>query len=197
MSRFSERQVAVSLLTIWSILLCATIALPEVVPLTSRGEFLIRNTVRLALLFWAIAALLMLTGNERSASSRLAWTLACLTYLIHVAMAFEYSHRWSHAAAIEHVRQVGGVGEGIFVNYLFTIVWTVDALWWWVDRRGYERRPRWLDWSIHTFMVFIIVNATVVFESGLIRWIGAAALIGLACLWVRRRPCDNQRRSIP
>src|SRR5438270_391545 len=115
-------------------------------------------------------------------TSRLAWSAACLAYLVHVAAAFQYAHGWSHAAAYRHVESVSGHGDGIFVSYLFTAVWSADVLWWWLRPGGYVRRPARVGWAIHGFMVFVILNATIVFEAGRTRWISATVLVLLAAL---------------
>jgi hypothetical protein len=175
------RQRRLFLIAPWALILAGILIAPDFVPLSDRGDFLIRNTVRLALVYWAIAVALMI--RSLSSTARLAWTLGCATYLVHVALAFDYAHHWSHHEAFRHVEAVSGYGEGIFVSYLFTLVWAADVLSWWVDAGGYRQRPRWIGWTLYGFMVFVIVNATVVFESGLTRWVGAAVLLALlVCL---------------
>jgi len=37
--------------------------------------------------------------------------------------------------------------------------------------------------ALHTFFFFVVFNATVVFESGAVRWMGLALCVGLASLW--------------
>lgn len=190
------RLIPVYLIAAWTVVLGGIVVLPNVVALDDRGDFLIRNTVRLALLYWAIAVSLMLGPRFASGwTARLAWTLGCMAYLVHVGLAFEYAHHWSHAKAFAHVKQAGGVGAGIFASYFFTILWTLDAAWWWIDRTSYQRRPRWLGCSIHGFMVFMIANGAVVFENGPIRWIGAAVLLGLGGLFWRRMDAYRQAAS--
>jgi len=175
------RERRLFLIAPWALFLAGILVAPDFVPLSDRGDFLIRNTVRLALVYWAIAVALMI--RSLSSTARLAWTLGCVAYLVHVAVAFEYAHHWSHREAFRHVETVSGYGEGIFVSYLFTLVWAADVLWWWVNAEGYRQRPRWVAWAVHGFMVFVIVNATVVFESGLTRWVSAAVLLALlVCL---------------
>jgi hypothetical protein len=171
------RQRRLFLTALWALLLGGILIAPDFVPLSDRGDFLIRNTVRLALVYWAVAVALMI--HSLSATARLAWTLGCAAYLIHVALAFEYAHHWSHREAFRHVEVVSGYGEGIFVSYLFTLVWSADVLWWWMDAKGYRQRPRWVGWAVHGFMVFVIVNATVIFESGVTRWVGVGVLTSL------------------
>ena len=110
----------------------------------------------------------------------MAW--GCLTFLVHVAFAFDHYHGWSHAAAVQHVEDVSGFGPGLFVSYFFTLLWVVDAAWWGLASHSYDRRPAWLDRTIHAFMAFIVFNGTVIYETGFIRWAGAALFAGLGVL---------------
>jgi hypothetical protein len=185
------RQHRLFLIALWALALGGILIAPEFVPLSDRGDFLIRNTVRLALVYWAVAVALMI--RSLSSTARLAWTLGCAAYLVHVGLAFEYAHHWSHGEAFRHVEVVSGYGEGIFVSYLFTLVWSVDVLWWWMDAKGYRQRPRWIGWTVHGFMVFVIVNATVIFESGPTRWVGVGVLtsLGLDALCERGRTAHS------
>jgi hypothetical protein len=120
-------------------------------------------------------------------SARLAWTLGWLMLLVHFAIAFGVAHSWSHAAAVEHVREVGGSGAGIAVNYLFALVWGADAAWWWVNATSRANRPRWVAFTVHGFLLFVVLNATVVFGPPGRRWVYAAALAGLVVVWWRNR----------
>jgi hypothetical protein len=170
--------------------------------------------VRVALLYDAAAASLqwLLRPGDwvgpapASQLARWCWTLAWLAYLIHLAMAFHHYHHWSHADAIAHTRAVSGFGEGIYFSHLFTLVWTADVAWWWLGPKDYARRPAWVGRTLHAFMAFIVFNATVVYEDGLIRWAGMALFAELAVLWgyhtVRDSfqpisPPDTQRLSAP
>src|SRR5205823_5807025 len=177
----------------WCILLGAVFAWPTLSGSSDPGDDLTRNTVRLALLFYGIAAFLMLLrrGKGRAASgrgglARVCWTLAWAAYLVHLAMAFHHYHGWSHARAVEHVRAVSGVGEGIYVSHLFTLVWTLDVAWWWLAPASYAVRSRGIERSLHGFLLFMIFNATVVYETGFIRWAGLFLTEALVRLWVLR-----------
>jgi hypothetical protein len=180
---------------VWVFLLAGLLAAPHLAPSPDPGDALVRNTVRLALLYYALAASLMLLLRRDdwaavSARGRLArgcWTLAWAAYVIHVGVAFHYAHHWSHAEAVEATRRRSGVGEGIYVSHLFTLLWTADVLWWWLWSRGYAARNAWVDRVLHGFMVFVIFNATVVFEGGLVRWAGAVLLAALAGVWLSGR----------
>jgi hypothetical protein len=154
----------------------------------SPGDDLIRNTVRVALAFYAVAAWLMLglrltdwqceTSHGRLA--RWCWTVAWATFVVHVGVAFHFAHHWSHTEAVEHVRERSGVGEGVFASYLFTLAWTADVAWWWLWPMGYATRSAWFGRALHGFMVFMIFMATVVYEEGAIRWAGALVFGALA-----------------
>jgi hypothetical protein len=160
MKAAARRLLPMALVPLWLTLMGCIMATPLVISLERPGDFYIRGTIYVSLAYWAVALALML---DRNPSARIAWALACCAYLVHVAMAFEWAHHWSHAAAFQHVKDASGFGEGIFVSYLFTLVWCGDALWWWIAPASRETRPRWVEWLLHGFMVFIIFNATVVF----------------------------------
>jgi hypothetical protein len=48
---------------------------------------------------------------------------------------------------------------------LFTVVWIVDVVWWWVNPLSRSCRSRWLGGLINGFMAFIVFNATLVYVS--------------------------------
>jgi hypothetical protein len=158
------------------------------------GDDLVRFSVRLALFYYGIAAGLMLlshtdewtpvTGRIRLA--RGFWLSAYLAYLIHLAMAMHYYHHWSHADAVEHTREVAGVGEGIYMSHLFTLSWGLDVAYWFRSPASYANRARWIGRTLHAFMIFIVFNGTVVYETGFIRWAGVVLVSVLGFLWIRR-----------
>jgi hypothetical protein len=148
------------------------------------ADFLTRQTARVAILFWGLAAAALL-WNWRD-GARWLWTFACAAFLVHVATAFDRVHAWSHTAAHEHVENVSGFGPGIFISYAFTILWVVDVAWWWTDRSSYDRRSKWLDRGVHGFMAFVVFNGTVVYETGFIRWASVVMFSLLGCLVFRR-----------
>src|SRR5437879_7659370 len=158
------------------------------------GELLTRWTVRVAVTLYVVALALRVGASATQLWwARLAWTLGCIAYLLHVACAFQFYHHWSHAAAYEATarRTAEDIGlewgGGLYANYAFTLVWVIDVCWWWAAPRHYRSRPRWVEWSIQGFLAFILLNATVVFGAGAVRWLGAAACLFLAGLFVRGR----------
>src|SRR5262245_19940116 len=111
----------------WAALLGLILLLPP----GPRGEHAIRNSIRLALAAYGLSLGVQLRGGP-DRPARLAWTLAWVTYVIHVVLAFQHFHVWSHAHAMEHVRAAGGFGEGIYASHLFGLLWTIDGAWWWL-----------------------------------------------------------------
>jgi hypothetical protein len=64
------------------------------------------------------------------------------------------------------------------------------VLWWWIAPARYQSRSPWIDRLLHGFMLFIVFNSMVVFETGPIRWAGVALFVVLPLAWLaaRRRP---------
>lgn len=143
-------------------------------------------TVGWVLLAWAAMAV------RADRLARWLWTLGLAALGVHLALAFWLAHGWSHAAAVEHVREVGGSGAGIVANYLFALVWAVDVVWWWSDSGHRSRRPRWVAAATHGFLAFVVVNATVVFGPAERRTTYALALALVALLFAFRRPLADQ-----
>jgi hypothetical protein len=162
------------------------------------GEELTRWTIRLAIAAYVARLVVELTlpnGPRRESAARWLWTLGCAALWIHVACVFQFYHDWSHAAAYEQTArdtaEVTGFdwGGGVYVNYLTMLAWGADVGWWWLSPESFRTRPRILEALWQTFLAFIMFNATVVFKTGMTRWIGVAATVALLALWCRpRRP---------
>jgi hypothetical protein len=84
-------------------------------------------------------------------------------------------HHWSHSAACEHTarRTAALLGPsartsvGLYLDYLFMLVWATDAAWWWLaGLHRYGRRRWWITALLYGFMAFMAFNATVVFGRG-------------------------------
>jgi hypothetical protein len=178
------RQPIVGLGLAGALLVAAAFAAPGVLSDQDPADAVTRQTARVAVLFWGLAAVALLLGRREF--GRAAWIVGAGTLIIHVVTAFDRVHGWKHAAAYRHVEAVSGFGPGIFVSYAFTVIWADDALWWWIDRRTYESRIASLDRAIHCFIAFVVFNATVVYETGLIRWVGGVLFLVLGILLIRR-----------
>ncbi|HEV2972733.1 MAG TPA: hypothetical protein VGY55_22385 [Pirellulales bacterium] len=159
------------------------------------GEALTRNTVRLSL-GWYFAALLIMMRLDRgdwpatAAAGRLArwcWTWGLVCFAVHVGMAFHCYHHWSPADAFERTRQISGLGEGIYFSYLFAVVWAADAATWWLAPAKYAARSRWFDRALHAYMLFMVANGMIVYETGPIRWAGVVMFIILPAAWLLTR----------
>jgi hypothetical protein len=162
----------------------------------SLGELLTKAAVWLALVAYAIGAgtLLLARGRARWLTvARWVWTVGCVFFFAHVACAFGFYHGWSHAAAYrETARQTGEMtgfrwGGGLFVNYLFTVAWLADVLWWWLAPGSFACRPRWITRIWHGFLFFMVFNGAVIFGSGPVRWFGALICSILGALWWHSR----------
>jgi hypothetical protein len=156
------------------------------------GELVTRILVWAALAaYWATLALFVI-GSDSNAlrrGARVSWTLGCGALWLHVAAAFHVVHGWSHNSAVAHTAQetaaVTGInwGGGIWFNYLVLAAWTADVLWWWIHPASYARRDARLSYALHAFLAFIVFNAVVVFESGVLRALGIIALLLLVVAW--------------
>lgn len=158
----------------------------------------ILSTAWVSFALWAGAVGLMIPATvsewqaraTRFRVARWSWALGVSMFLIHFVVAFHFAHRWRHANAFDHVTRTSGFGPGIYVSYLFTLVWLADAAWWVLWPAGYAGRPKWAGWTVHGLMAFITFNGTVVYVPGWIRWMAAGvfAALGAALVWrwVRR-----------
>jgi hypothetical protein len=138
----------------------------------------IRETALAAFGGWCLAMCLGV-ATRATFASRAFYTWGCAMCMLHIVVAFHVAHGWSHAAAIEHVEQLSGFGDGIYVNYLFVAVWLADVCWIWVSLDGYRNRPRWMSWAVHGFMGFVFFNAAVVFNHGFDRAVCALFFAGM------------------
>ena len=172
------------------VLLAATIELTVALG-SEEGVLLIKNTVRLALVWYVVAICLMLffqpgdwtAGTARGRLARWCWTWALLCFLVHLVFAFQFFHHWSHADAFARSLRMSGLGEGIYIAYLFTVLWMADVIFWWARADRYAARGAWIDRSLHGFMLFVVLQGTIVFDKGPIRVAGAVGMVVLAAAW--------------
>tara|TARA_R110002049_G_scaffold50370_3_gene143050 strand:+ start:83257 stop:83784 length:528 start_codon:yes stop_codon:yes gene_type:complete len=159
------------------------------------GEALLRLTVRVAVACYLWRTILQVGTRFRRVSrvQFVVWTTGCLFYLLHVGLAFTFVHAWSHQAALEHTAaetaRITEIrrGEGLWVNYLFTILWLAD-----VARLGRavmldQTTHRTTDLFVAAFFGFIFFNATVVFGPPAYRWIAVPACAAIVFAWYRSR----------
>jgi hypothetical protein len=162
----------------------------------TNGE--IKDTAKSPVMLWCLGWPIALTRRTVPVGVAFIWTLGCVLAWVHIAVAFHLGHGWSHEAAWEHTRKVGGYGDGIFVNYAFALVWLVDVLWAWAAVAPYGSRPRWLNWTIHGFLAFVVFNAAVVFGSPEMRTLFAEFFgAGLLLAWIMVRRKKKSSASPP
>ena len=78
----------------------------------------------------------------------------------------------------------------MYLNYLLLLVWAGDAAWWWLAPNSYRRRSALVSGIINGFVAFMAINATVVFGTGLLRWLAAATALILGLCLLRGRKGD-------
>lgn len=154
-------------------------------------EILTRVSIWLSVGCWAWGVAALLRGRVAEGTRR-AWTLGVVFYLVHSGAAFAGSYEWSHAVAIEETArqtlEATGFdsGMGLWLNYAFGLIWLLDAASWWILGTGrYLGRPRSIQWVVHGFMAFMILNGTVFFGHGAVVYFGALVFLVLAMLIVR------------
>lgn len=156
------------------------------------GELITRVTIWISIAAYVIGTVAFAArGKPADSLTRVAWTIACAALGVHYLSAFEFFHHWSHQSAyLETARQTEEVfginwGGGLFINYGMLALWTLDVGWWWLaGLDSYRNRPRSLVFAWHALLIFIIFNATVVFKTGLLRWIGVFVTMTLLISWI-------------
>ena len=158
-------------------------------------------TARLAMALFFLALALRF-GLARLAEARLAWTLGWMANVVHVAWSLGVVHGWSQQAAFDETARrtaetVGfGFGGGLYVNYIFLLVWGADVTYWWIaGLESYEHRRTWIEWCVLAFLAFIVFNATVVFATGFSRWLGIVGCVVLPLAWCYGRACRRAQAS--
>ena len=148
-------------------------------------------TIRLAVAayLFRISMILGRKSSKVSATERWIWTVGAAFSVAHLVFAFSHVHGWSHEHAVQHTaeateRMIGiKNGQGVWVNYVFTIVWLADCLRLWRLSGQESHGSRWLDRVIHGFLAFVVLNATVVFGPPVYRYLALPCAVGLIWLW--------------
>lgn len=159
-------------------------------------EFLTRGAAWVALSLYSASefARSLPRGKTMEIAARGLSTLGCATLLAHIICAFQFYHAWSHTAAYaDTARQTAALvgwdwGGGLYVNYLFALVWLGEVAWSWCSPRDYNERPKWVTRLVRGFFLFMIVNGAVIFAQGPMRWLGVCLCWLLAgCWWKNSR----------
>ncbi|MEI7728505.1 MAG: hypothetical protein WCO56_03000 [Verrucomicrobiota bacterium] len=157
------------------------------------GEYLVKGSA------WCSAFLMLAAflAARRERPTRNLWTAACAVYLLHFCLGFGGYHNWSHAAAasytamltydVIHVR----TSAVLWGNYLFTLVWVADVLWWWLWPMARQQRPRWVALIIYGFLATIMFCGTFIFTSNPLRWVILGGVIAVSSVRCRNRAMNN------
>lgn len=163
------------------------------------GEITMRSFAWLAFGLWAWAEDRALAGAGRFA--RIPWASGAAFLVIHMVLAFQQVHHWSHITAVEETaRQTEAVvgvhwGGGIWFNYATATLWLTDVIRLWTrpsDKFGTRRRQP-LRW----FFAVMWLNGAVIFTHSPLRWPAAIVfvLLGWRLLRVRGSSRVRERQS--
>ena len=155
---------------------------------------LVRGTMILATVAWAVGEALMRRSLRCDRWARTAWTIGITLAAIHVVLAFHFVYAWDHKAAVAATAQrtVDAVGwgwrGGIYVNYVFLTLWLVDVSWWWAAPASHASRSTRMENTRRALFTFMFLNGAVVFASGIGRLVGIASLSLVLLAWLPRKP---------
>lgn len=155
------------------------------------GEWLTRGSIWVALALYVAGEL----ASARSWSvARWLSMLGCAAFLAHVACAFHFHYQWSHTIAYtDTARQTEQFtdwnwGGGLYINYLFALVWLGEVVWLWAKPDSYLQRHAWATWLVRGFFLLMMFNGAVVFVVGNMRWFGLILCSALViCWWLNRK----------
>jgi hypothetical protein len=123
---------------------------------------------------------------------RWAWTIGVTLCAVHMGMAMAVRYGWNHQEAVRATaEQAAAVYDinwrsGLYVNYVFLLIWAGETAWWAASPRTYLSRGAILEWSLRTFYFVIIFNAVVVFARPMMRPVGMLMIAALVATWVRK-----------
>ena len=157
------------------------------------------GAIQLSMVFWVLGFAIGLWCSDRANRLIAAlWIVGLLLLVLHIVLSMGVFHGWSHREAVlataRKTQEWFGFrfGGGIYANYLFVVIWVLDT-----GLRASGLRAsgsgasgycssgmQRIAWAIDGFMIFMIVQATVVFAVGPTRWIGLFCALGLTLLGI-------------
>ncbi len=138
----------------------------------------------LATVAWALGEVLMRRSAVADRLARAAWTVGVALALFHVLLAFEFVYAWDHEAPVDATAHQTAelVGwdwrGGIYINYIFLMLWLADVAWWWMAPRSHAERSVRFERARLALFAFMFFNGAVVFASAATRVVGLAAVTG-------------------
>jgi len=161
------------------------------------GELLTRGTIWITLLAYLVGGIILHFNSGRpnnSSLTRTIWTIGCFSLALHFVTAFNFYHDWSQVSAYEETARqtdeyVGlNWGGGLYINYAILSIWLIDLAAWWRQGADSYRRQFWkLRVVWHSLLIFIIINALIVFKGGIVRWLGVVYCLILLVTWLPLR----------
>ena len=149
-----------------------------------------RLSIWLALALFAAAQLRRRQpGTPTGSASVWLSAFGLLVFVCHVVLAFEFHYDWDHATALAETaaqtEALTGVstGSGLYLNYLFGLVWFAELYWWNKSTGRHTNRATWTERAVRSFFLFMIVNGAVVFVDAPRRWLGMAVVVVLLYAW--------------
>ncbi|WP_237229238.1 hypothetical protein [Rubinisphaera sp. JC750] len=139
------------------------------------SELIIRWIARVVVAIYLIRLASDLAGwpaegmvrRQRERTVRWLWTAGFVLHVLHVLLAFHWIHHWDHNHAYTHTAERTAAvvnwywGGGLYINYVFTALWGAEVVWSW--KRGLDRlKPAYVI-GLHSLVLFLMFNATVVF----------------------------------
>lgn len=167
------------------------------------AEWLTRGTVWLALSLYVAAEMVVAFSSRAAGCATARWLngFGVAAFVGHVACAFHFHHQWSHAVAYaDTARQTVDFtgwnwGGGLYLNYLFMIVWLGELTWSSLGPMTYAGRRSWIGWAARGFFMFMIFNGAFVFARHPMRWFGLVLCVLLAVTWWQRWKDSDQTRE--
>lgn len=145
-----------------------------------------------ATIAWATGEVLMRRSASHDRLARAIWTIGLALALLHVVVAFQFVYDWNHetaiAATVQQTADRFGLGwrGGIYVNYVFLLIWCADVCWWWIAAASHASRALRIEVARVVLFLFMFVNGAVVFASGVGRLVGVAAVTVVLIRWLAR-----------
>ncbi|WP_417377307.1 hypothetical protein [Gimesia maris] len=122
-----------------------------------------------------------------------AWMIGVCLLSVHIAASYGFVYHWSHRASIEAAAndsfQTTGVraGWGVYVNFFFAAIWLCYS----VEMLTHGVRHRTIDKIIYVFTAAILASATILFETGTIRYLSVLGFLVLIALHVLARKASK------
>ncbi len=145
--------------------------------------------VWVATVAWFIgAAAQFFDGNKAARIFAWSWLLGSLAMWLHILGSYAIAYHWSHTEALlataEESERVTGIRAawGVYVNFCFASAWTLYSIR--LTSGGTWNRV--IDWLIYAFTTGIVLMATVVFETGVVRVASSLGFAILGLLMLRR-----------